>query len=69
MCRIKSKVPNGQEDAKGRSFKCYGILGIVNIQGHNFLVTISSRNLVAKIASGVNIYEVQSIYMHAFNPS
>ena len=69
LCRIQSKVPNGQEDAKGRSFKCYGILGIVNISGQNFLVAIASRNFVAKLSGNVNIYEVQQIYMHAFSRS
>ena len=58
LCKVFSKVPNQQEDMKGRSSDCYGILGIVNIQGHNFLVTISSRAFAAKLPAGINIYEV-----------
>ena len=58
LCKIHSKAPNQQEDMTKRSFDCYGILGIVNIQGHNFLVTIASRAFVAKLSGGVNIYEV-----------
>ena len=62
-------MPVKQEDFKGREFDCYGILGIVNIQGHNFLVTVAGRGFAAKLSQGVNIYEVQSINLNAFKSS
>ena len=51
--------PNQQDNKRdGDVFDCYGILGIVNIQNINFLVTVSNRQKVGMLRDGVNIYEV-----------
>ena len=69
QCKIQTKPFSKEEDARGRSLKCYGVLGIVNIQGHDYLVTIANRAFAAKLPDGVSIFEVHSIHMHGFDSS
>ena len=68
-CRIFSKQPT-REDVSQRapSFDCHGILGIVNIEGHNFLVTAASVAAwpAARLRPGVNIHEVQQVRLDPF---
>ena len=48
------------EDRKGNNFSCYGILGIVNFVGYNFLVTVESngQSPAAVLYNNVNVHEV-----------
>ena len=60
-----------QEDRKGclTTFDCYGILGIVNLVGFNFLVTVDSRGQspAAVLYNDRNVYEVQQIKLTPFH--
>jgi len=47
---------------------CYGILGIVNICGSNFLVTVKSvgERAAGRIRDGVKVFEVQQVALTPF---
>ena len=72
QCNIYAKEPTQDEFSRSQqilqSFDCYGILGIVNIAGFNFLVTVASRGTApaATLAEGVNVYEVLGVRMTEF---
>jgi hypothetical protein len=40
--------------------KIYGILGIINIEGMNFLGVITEKQVAGKLKQGCNIYEVMA---------
>ena len=56
-CRIVTRQMHDQERL-GQGQKIYGILGIINIEGLNFLAVISERQVAGKLKQGCNIYEV-----------
>ena len=64
-------VELSQEDRKGclSTFDCYGILGIVNLVGFNFLVTVDSRGQspAAVLYNDINVFEVQQIKLTPFH--
>lgn len=48
-------------------FDALGIIGIINIAGFNFLVTITDRTFAGAINSNDNIYEVSGIRFDTFS--
>lgn len=48
-------------------FDAMGIIGIVNIAGFNFLVTITDRIFAGAISPNNNIYEVAGIRLDTFS--
>jgi len=57
LCRIKSRAPLSNE-RWSQGFKIYGIVGIVNIEGFNFLAVIAEKVTAGKLKQGVSIYEI-----------
>ena len=59
---VFDNVERSQEDLKGNisKFECFGILGIVNFYGQNFLVTVQSKGHgpSARLHTGADIFEV-----------
>lgn len=57
ICRIYSKKLSN-DDKQGERTQIYGILGIINIEGFNFLAVITEKLFVGKLRDGISIYEV-----------
>ena len=45
----------------------YGIIGIMNIAGHLFLIIVTERQLVARMPSGDFVYLVKVVEMIPFD--
>ena len=73
LCNIYAKEPAQDEFSRSQqilqTFDCYGILGIVNIQGFNFLATVTNRGTepAASLTEGVNIFEVEQVSLTGFS--
>ena len=50
----RPKEPN--DDQGGMQYPTYGLIGIMNIESHIFVILISERQLVAKMPSGDFVY-------------
>jgi len=56
-----------QDDVGGRQFANYGVLGIMNIASHLFLIIITERELVAQMPSGDYVYLISVVEMIPFD--
>lgn len=56
-----------RDDVGGRKWSTYGIIGIMNIAGHLFIIIVSERQLVARMPSGDFVYLVKKVDMIPFD--
>ena len=56
------------EEKQKRNFDCVGVLGIVNIMGCNFLVTVKSKggSHVARVRNNIKVHEIREINLTPF---
>lgn len=59
-CKISTRQFT-EADRKLEGNKIFGILGIINIEGFNFLVVVAERRAAGKLKQGCAIYEVMGI--------
>jgi hypothetical protein len=59
-CRIITR-PIEDNDRFHQGYKVFGIIGIINIEGLNFLGVIAEKQQVGKLAQGCNIFEIMQI--------
>ena len=55
------------DDEGGRQWPTYGILGIMNISGHLFLIVVTERELAARMPSGDFVYLIKVVEMIPFD--
>ena len=65
-CNINSREPL-QNDKSQNAYRTFGILGVINICGFNYLAVVSERNLAARLSDGSNVYEVAGVQFLPFS--
>lgn len=66
-CHIFSRKRKNDDNEGGRSYPTYGIIGIMNIESHIFIIIITERNVVAKMPSGDAVYIITGVEFIPFD--
>ena len=62
-----SRATTHDDDEGGRAYPTYGIIGIMNIESHIFIIIITERNVVAKMPSGDAVYLITGVEFIPFD--
>ena len=66
-CIIYSRAKEGIDEEGGLQYPTYGVIGIMNIESHIFVLIITERQLVAKMPSGDFVYLIQKVEFIPFD--
>ena len=66
-CVMYSRLHEAGDENDGIHYPNYGIIGIINIGIHIFVIIIIERRLIAKMPSGDNIYRITGVEFIPFD--
>ena len=66
-CTMYTRPKEASDAEGGMQYPTYGLIGIMNIESHIFVILISERQLVAKMPSGDFVYLIQRVEFIPFD--
>ena len=58
-CVIYTREKDQNDDQEGIQYPNFGVIGIINVGQHLFILIITDRSLVAKMPQGDFVYEIK----------
>ena len=66
-CTMSTRPKGPRDELGGTQYPTYGLIGIMNIESHIFIILITERQLVAKMPSGDFVYLIQKVEFIPFD--
>lgn len=66
--QISFKNYEPQDEQGNRKVYSLGIIGILNMEGVNFIICITEKQLVGRMPFGINIYTIKNVGILPFRP-